>query len=76
MVAKITLEQPLYFRLLEAIDYAITRLELHDDRPSIEYLKEQREFVARRVENERTGGGDTTCTQIDTILTLLEEDDG
>jgi hypothetical protein len=76
MAYTIPLENTLYLKLVEAIDYAITVLEKYDDLPAIEYLKEQKEIVTKRVENERFGGGDSTCTQIDALLKMLGDDDG
>ena len=76
MAHTITIENSLYLKLVEAIDYAITVLEKHSDFAASEYLKEQRDLVVKRVENERFGGGDTVCTQIDSILKMLGDDDG
>jgi hypothetical protein len=58
------------------VDYAMQRLRSSGDLPAVEYLNEQLIKVRFRIENERTGGGDMICTQIDNILGILGDDDG
>jgi hypothetical protein len=71
-----TLDSELLERLQELVQYAIDRFNYIGQGPSAEYLEEQLHEIQNKIKNERYGGGDTTCVQIDTMIRLLGEDDG
>jgi hypothetical protein len=63
-------------KMYEIVEYAMRRLNGFGDLAASEYLEEQLTEVRSKIENERTGGGDTICMQIDNILDILGDDDG
>lgn len=63
-------------RLLEAIRYVIGREGHEIDGPMVEFLKNELSEVEGHLENEKTGDGDTTVSEIDAVLGFFQRKDG
>lgn len=62
--------------LVELVEYAALRLQDSDDIGASKYLEEELTKLRGKISDERFGGGDLTCIQIDRILRLLGGEDG
>ncbi len=62
-------------RLIEAIRYVIGREGNEIDFPMVEYLRAEIKDVQRHLENEKTGDGDTTVSEIEAVLTFFQVGD-
>jgi hypothetical protein len=76
MAHTMTIDVKIVLALVEMLEYAIFRLVQNKDLGSSDYLKEQLLGIKRKIENERFGGGDLTCVQIDMLLKMLGGEDG
>lgn len=76
MANQIMLDYSYLERLYGLVEYAMIRLNSCNEEPAVEYLEEQLTEIKSKVENERFGGGDTICVQIDSILGIFGDDDG
>jgi hypothetical protein len=76
MSCTMLIEVELMSQALDLVDYAILRLANAEDLGAAEYLEEQLKLLRSRLANERFGGGDVTCLQIDRLLRMLGGEDG
>lgn len=76
MSKQIMLDYSYIERMYALVEYAAIRLTSSKEEPSAEYLTEQLTEIRSKIENEKSGGGETICVQIDSILGILGDDDG
>lgn len=76
MSCTMLIEVELMSQALDLLDYAILRLANAEDMGAAEYITEQLKILRSKVANERFGGGDLTCLQIDRLLKMLGGEDG